>query len=117
MSSEDEAPAPTPAAPTRPTGMSRFLKGAGGSDSSSSDSESEEDDDSDESEQDDAAPKPKSRFLKTKGDSSDDSDDSDVKRVIKSAKDKRQDEMEATGKSIDNALKINDWVAILNGEC
>jgi translation initiation factor 3 subunit C len=112
MSSEDEAPKPATTA-ARPTGMSRFLKGAAGSDSSSSDSESE-DEDSDDSDGEKAA-KRKSRFLKEEGEGSDDSDEDDVKRVIKSAKDKRLDEMEATGKSIENALKINDWVAILNG--
>lgn len=34
--------------------------------------------------------------------------------VVKSAKDKRLDEMEATIKVMDNAAKINDWVAISN---
>lgn len=34
---------------------------------------------------------------------------------MKSAKDKRLDEVEATIKTIDNAAKINDWVAISNG--
>ena len=58
--------------------------------------------------------KPKAgRFLH--GASSEDDSDDDVKRVVKSAKDKRLDEMEATGKLMDNALKINDWVAISNG--
>jgi Eukaryotic translation initiation factor 3 subunit 8 N-terminus len=95
MSSGDED-----AAPTKPTGakpvMSRFLKTAG-SGSSSSDEDSDED--SDES------------------DSEDEDSESEVKKVVKSAKDKRLDEMEATGKVMDNGLKINDWVAISNGMC
>lgn len=112
MSSEDEAPKPAAAA-TKPAGMSRFLKGAGSDSSSDSDSDSDESDDSD---QEDKATKRKNRFLKGDGDADEDSDDDDVKRVVKSAKDKRLDEMESTGKTIENALKINDWVAILNGE-
>jgi hypothetical protein len=95
MSSGDED-----AAPTKPTGakpvMSRFLKTAG---SGSSSSESDSDEDSDES------------------DSEDEDSESEVKKVVKSAKDKRLDEMEATGKVMDNGLKINDWVAISNGMC
>ncbi|KIM75445.1 hypothetical protein PILCRDRAFT_670892 [Piloderma croceum F 1598] len=92
MSSGDED-----AAPTKPTGakpvMSRFLKTAG---SGSSSSESDSDEDEDES------------------DSEDEDSESEVKKVVKSAKDKRLDEMEATGKVMDNGLKINDWVAISN---
>lgn len=102
MSSDDEAPS-KPAA-SKPAGMMRFLKGAASSGSSSSDSESEDDSDDDSD----------SDKEKNKGDSDDESDD-DVKGVIKSAKDKRIDEMGAVGKTIENALKINDWVAISNG--
>ena len=110
MSSDDEAPSKP--APSKPTGMSRFLKGAGSSSSSSSESESEEDSDEDESDSDKDVKK-KSRFLV--GADGDDESDEDVKRVVKSAKDKRLEEMETTGKVMDNALKINDWVAISNG--
>lgn len=56
--------------------------------------------------------KKKSRFMR--GDSDEDSEDEDVKRVVKSTKDKRLEEIEATGKVMDNGLKINDWVAISN---
>ncbi|KAI5119955.1 hypothetical protein M0805_002144 [Coniferiporia weirii] len=104
MSSDDEAPA-KPAAP-KPLGMSRFLKGAGSSSSSSSSSEESED------EEEDKEVKKKSRFLV--GGEDEDESDEDVKRVVKSASEKRIDEMEAVGKSIENALKINDWVAISN---
>lgn len=96
MSSGDESDAP-PAkpAPGAAKPMSRFLKTAGSDSDSSSSSSSDDDDD----------------------ESDDDGEDSDgsVKKVVKSAKDKRLDEMEATGKVMDNALKINDWVAISNG--
>jgi hypothetical protein len=95
MSSGDED-----AVPSKPTGakrvMSRFLKTA---ESGSSSSESDSDSDSNSS------------------DGEDDDSDSEVKKVVKSAKDKRLDEMEATGKVMDNGLKINDWVAISNGMC
>ncbi|KAI5079453.1 hypothetical protein GOP47_0004932 [Adiantum capillus-veneris] len=50
-----------------------------------------------------------SRYLR--GDS--DSDDSDdQKRVVRSAKDKRFDEMLHTAEQIKNSMKINDWVSI-----
>jgi translation initiation factor 3 subunit C len=74
--------------------MSRFLRTADPSDSSSSsESESESEDEPDEEES-----------------------DEEVKRVVKSARDKRLEDMEATGKAIDNALKINDWIAISTGQ-
>ena len=55
----------------------------------------------------------RSRFLRTESD--EDESDEEATRVVKSAKDKRLEEMEACGKTMDNALKINDWVAISNG--
>ncbi|KAI0267168.1 eukaryotic translation initiation factor 3 subunit 8 [Gloeopeniophorella convolvens] len=109
LSSDEDAPAAKAAAPAKPA-MSRFLRTNNDSDSSSSEEESEEDGDSDE----DEGPKevkPKSRFLH---DSDEEESDEDVRRVPKSARDKRLEEMEATGKSMDNALKINDWIAISN---
>ena len=83
------------------------------SDSDSESSSEDDDSDSDDQEQTGEAGGRKSRFLM--GDSGDEDSDEDVKRVVKSAKDKRLDEMEATGKNMENALKINDWVAISNG--
>lgn len=106
MSSDDEAPKNT----AKPA-MSRFLRSQGDS-SSDEASESPSDDESDASGE-AQEEKKKSRFIKTEDDESD--SDEDVKRVVKSAKDKRLEEMETTGKVIDNALKINDWVAISNG--
>ncbi|KIJ61357.1 hypothetical protein HYDPIDRAFT_159726 [Hydnomerulius pinastri MD-312] len=91
--------------------MSRFLRTAG-SDSSSSESESDSDEDESDMSGDEQEPKKKGgRFLKSDSEG-EDSDDEDVKRVVKSTKDKRVEEIEATGKVMDNALKINDWVAI-----
>lgn len=105
-SGDEEAPS-KPAA--KPTGMSRFLRTAG-SDSSSSESESESEEEIEAEGQ-----KKKGRFLRSDSDDDESDDDEDVKRVVKSSKDKRLEEIEATGKVIDNALKINDWVAISAG--
>ncbi|ESK92951.1 eukaryotic translation initiation factor 3 subunit 8 [Moniliophthora roreri MCA 2997] len=107
MSSGDEGPAkPTPAA--KPA-MSRFLRTAG---SDSSDSSSEE-----ESESESDAPKPKkSAFLRSDSEDEESDDDEEGRTGIRilSAQEKRLAEMEATGKTMENALKINDWVAISN---
>ncbi|KAJ8585231.1 hypothetical protein M405DRAFT_912162 [Rhizopogon salebrosus TDB-379] len=104
-SGDEDAAAPKAAA--KPA-MSRFLRTAGSDPSSESDSSDE-----DESEMSDEEPsqKKKSRFMR--GDD-EESDDEDVKRIVKSTKDKRLEEIEATGTVMDNALKINDWVAISN---
>ncbi|TDL24330.1 eukaryotic translation initiation factor 3 subunit 8 [Rickenella mellea] len=95
MSSDDDAAISRPAASSKPTGMSRFLKGQS---DSSSDSDSSDDDESDDSDQ----------------DRSGDEESGDEVKFIKSAKDKRVDAMEATMKAMENAQKINDWVAISN---
>ncbi|KAJ6557192.1 eukaryotic translation initiation factor 3 subunit 8 N-terminus-domain-containing protein [Mycena sp. CBHHK59/15] len=95
MSSGDEAPIsrPAPAATTR-TAMDRFLVTAGDSSSSdSSDSDSSDDEDS--------------------GMDSDGEEPQQAARIM-SAQERRLVEMEATGKVMENALKINDWVAISN---
>ncbi|KAK9467293.1 eukaryotic translation initiation factor 3 subunit 8 N-terminus-domain-containing protein [Lipomyces arxii] len=52
------------------------------------------------------------RFLR--GEESDESDEDESKRVVKSAKDKRLEEIDAIIRVIDNAKKINDWVHISN---
>lgn len=113
--------------------MSRFFAGGSSdSDTSSSDedfSDSEESsqeesgsgsgsgsDDSDSDSDDSDAPKAKgNRFLA--GADSDDSDDEsdDGKKIVKSAKDKRLEEIEASVHIIENAQKINDWVTISSG--
>lgn len=102
MSSDDEAAKQT----AKP--MSKFLRTAGESDSDESESEDEEESMSEDEEKPTAK---RSRFLRTEDD--EDSEDEDSgKKVVKSARDKRLEEMEALGKSMDNALKINDWIAI-----
>ena len=108
MSSDEEAPAGKTAA-SKPIGMAKFLKGA----ASSSSSESESEEESDEDESDREQTQKKNRFL-VGADASDESDE-DERRIVKSATEKRQEEMEAVGRNIDNATKINDWVAISNG--
>lgn len=90
-------------------------KGAKGSDSDASDSDASDDDSDDEKPKDGAAKPRASRFLRGGGDSDSDSEE-DVKKVIKSAKDKRVDEMKAVMKKIENAQRIDDWVAISKGE-
>ena len=114
MSSGDEAP--KPAQPKTP--MSRFLKTGSGSDSSSSsDDDDESDDDSDDDGGGHAAPQAakKSRFIKGGADSDSDESSDEEKRVVKSAKDKRLEELQVIGQSIENKLKIGDWVATSNG--
>lgn len=109
LTSGDEAP--KAAAPSKP--KSRFLRAAGSSDSESS-SEEEESDSSEEEEKPGAGAPKVSKFLATGSD--DEDSDEEEKRVVKSAKDKRVEEMEATGTVMNNALKINDWTAISTGE-
>ena len=113
LSSDEDASPAKPAAPAKPA-MSRFLRTANASDSSSSsESESEDEDESDDEGVASKGAKPKPSFLR---DSDEEESDEEVKRVVKSARDKRLEEMEATGKAMDNALKINDWIAISTGK-
>lgn len=106
VSDEEEAPAPT--APKKP--MSRFLKTSSTSESSSEETDS----DTDDSNQSEKPKKKGGRFIR--GAESDDSNsDDETPRLVKSAKDRRQDEMQATGNTIDNAIKIDDWNAVNNG--
>ena len=92
---EKEIPLKTQTATTKPA-MSRFLRTADSS--SGSESESDPETDGQEGPED-----------------GDGSSESDRPVRILSAIDKRLKEMEATGKVMDNALKINDWMAISNG--
>jgi translation initiation factor 3 subunit C len=100
-----------PAAPAKP--KSRFLRSGGSSDSESS-SEEEESEDSEDEQKPTATAQKVSKYLAAGSD--DEDSDEEVKRVVKSAKDKRLEEMEATGTAMNNALKINDWTAISTGE-
>jgi len=94
MSSGDEdAPPSRPAAPAGQPAMARFLnRGSDTSDSDSDDSDSDGDDE----------------------DADGNEEEGQTIRIL-SAQEKRLAEMEATGKVMDNAKKINDWVAISNG--
>ena len=117
--------------------MSRFFtQGDSSSESSSSDEEelysdqegeqksdeesSEEDEASEEEEEegssssDEGGKSGVSKFLRDVA-SSDESEDEDKVTVVKSAKDKRLEELEGVVKVIDNAVKINDWSSIATG--
>ncbi|KAK9423101.1 hypothetical protein SUNI508_04395 [Seiridium unicorne] len=83
-------------------------------DSDEDDSEEEDDeDDSDEgsSDEEEGGKTGASRFLRGESSESEDSDEERVK-TVKSAKDKRFQELEAIIKAIDNGQKINDWGSI-----
>lgn len=117
--------------------MSRFFRGGDESSSDSSsdeeelyseqeeeeqeeqseEEESEEEDDDDDSSSDSDAGKKQggaSRFLE--GWSESEESDTEQTTKVKSAKDKRHDELEATVTLITNAEKINDWNTISNGK-
>jgi translation initiation factor 3 subunit C len=85
------------------------------SDSEESEEQDEDDSDDDSSSEEEGKGKGASWFLRQEADDSDDSDDEDRERVVKSAKDKRLDEVEGTIKLIDNAEKIGDWAVINAG--
>ena len=68
-------------------------------------------DDSDDSDSSSGSEKGANRFLKD-ADSESESDEGEDNKVLKSAKDKRFDELEATVRQIENAQKINDWAVI-----
>ncbi|EOA83004.1 Translation initiation factor 3 subunit c [Exserohilum turcicum] len=84
-------------------------------DDESEQEDSEQDSDDDDSDDDDSSDSGSevgaARFLKD-ADSESESDDEDVNKVLKSAKDKRFDELEATIRLIENAQRINDWAVI-----
>lgn len=101
--------------------MSRFFSAAGGAAASSDESSSSEDDSENDSETEqevEEAPKPAASgpkpaanaFMKT-GDADSDSDD-DGKRVVRSHKDKRWDQMTETITKMKNSMKNNDWNAV-----
>ncbi|KAF1837019.1 eukaryotic translation initiation factor 3 subunit C [Decorospora gaudefroyi] len=75
------------------------------------DSDEDSDEDDDDSDSDSGSETGPNRFL-VDAESESESDDEDVNKVLKSAKDKRFDELEATIRLIENAQKINDWAVI-----
>lgn len=116
--------------------MSRFFTaGDSSSESSSSDEEelysdqeaeakseeespSEEEEGSDEegssSSDDEGGKRGVTKFLRDQV-SSDESEDEDKVTIVKSAKDKRLEELDGIVRLIENALKINDWSSISTG--
>jgi translation initiation factor 3 subunit C len=118
--------------------MSRFFRGGDDSSSESStdeeelystseeeeeeeqeeqESSEEEDEEEEESSEDEAGPQKKglSRFLVDQAESETEESDLEGATKVKSAKDKRFDELEATITAIQNGQKINDWGSIANG--
>lgn len=117
MSSDEEgSQKETTSKPAKTAKQSRFLKDDNSDDSDSDDSDDDSDDDDDDNDQPAAtAARPgNSRFMRGADES--DSDEDEVRTVIKSAKDKRYEEVEGVIKNIENAQRIGDWVAISKGE-
>lgn len=112
LESGDEQPKTTQPAP----GRSRFLKGSdddSNSDDSDSDQESLDSDDSDDDgPRNDDKKAPTSRFMKGAADSDDSDSEEEVKKVVKSAKDKRIDDMQTIVDHIESAKKSSDWTSI-----
>ncbi|KAF2500363.1 eukaryotic translation initiation factor 3 subunit C [Lophium mytilinum] len=76
-----------------------------------SSSEDSDEDSDDSSSSDDGGKTGANKFLREASEEEDSSDDERVK-VVKSAKDKRFEELEGTIRLIENAEKINDWAVI-----
>ncbi|KAF2145011.1 uncharacterized protein K452DRAFT_316143 [Aplosporella prunicola CBS 121167] len=104
--------------------MSRFFAGDSSSESSSEEEElyseeeqseeessSEEEESEEESSDEDEGGRGASKFLKDISDEESDEEDTGV-TIVKSAKDKRYEELEGTIRLIENAEKINDWAVI-----
>lgn len=116
-------PSPHPTHPPFCT-MSRFFR-AGESDSDDSDdysdeiSETESEDHTDDSEDDSDDDEPQQKRVAGRfetGAFSDSDSDDDAVRVVRSAKDKRFEEIEQAVTSMANGQKINDWVSAQNGK-
>lgn len=84
------------------------------SDADSSDMSSDEEDD-EASHKQTAKASGAARFMRGAADSEDSDSDEDVKRVVKSTRDKRFEDMRGIVKAGNNARKINDWVNVQNG--
>src|ERR1700753_3894280 len=80
---------------------------------SEDDSDEESDDkdmlDDDSSSSEEGTAKGADRFLRDQGSSSEDESEDEKVTVVRSAKDKRIEEAEVVVRSIENAVKINDW--------
>lgn len=84
-------------------------------DEDSDDMMSDDDDDSDSDDSEDVKKGGANWFLKDASSESEDSDE-EVRGKVKSAKDKRLDELDASIKQIENGQKNGDWTLISNGE-
>ncbi|KAI1851380.1 hypothetical protein JX265_000386 [Neoarthrinium moseri] len=82
-------------------------------DSDEDESEEEEDESESESSDEEGGRSGAARFLRGEDSESEDSDEDRVK-TVKSAKDKRFQELESIIKAIENGQKINDWGSISN---
>jgi len=100
--------------------MSKFFGGEESSEeeSSSSDEESDSEEQSSEEEEEKkpepaqtAQPKGMAAFMKTDG-GSDDSDDEDKKRVVRSHRDKKWDQMTEAVTELKSQIRADDWVAV-----
>lgn len=80
-------------------------------DESDSESDSENDSDSDSDSSSDDGKTGAARFLKDEASDSDSEEDEKV-TVVKSAKDKRLDELEGIIRLIENAQKVKDWSTV-----
>lgn len=80
----------------------------------SSEEESSQEEEGEDSSDDEGGLTGASRFMKDVPES-DESEDEDKVTVVKSAKDKRLEELEGTVKLIENAEKIGDWAVISTG--
>ncbi|KAJ3125920.1 Translation initiation factor 3 subunit c [Nowakowskiella sp. JEL0407] len=83
-------------------------------DSSDSDSDSDDSNDDDSDDDDDVPKKPSASALFGRQSDSEEDDEEGGGKRLKSARDKRFEEMRAFCKTLQNGKKINDWVAIQN---
>lgn len=84
-------------------------------DDSSDDSSSGDEDDSDDSSSDDGSATGVNRFLRSDDEDESSEEEEDKVTVVRSAKDKKFEELEATVRLIENAEKIGDWAVISTG--
>jgi len=84
------------------------------SENESSEEEEASDDDDSSSSSDEGGKTGANRFMRDAVEESDDEDEDKV-TIVKSAKDKRLEELEGTIRLIENAEKINDWAVISTG--
>jgi translation initiation factor 3 subunit C len=84
-------------------------------DESDDQDEASDDDDTSSDDSDGAGKSGPNRYLRDQVES-DESEDEDKVTIVKSAKDKRLEELETVARLIENAQKINDWSSISTGQ-